>query len=207
MIAEPVLVSRLRRHWGLADAKITVHDGGMGSQTWFVERGDRRWVAKAVARHAGTGFAAGMAIARRLDQAGIPAGAPVPAAGGELVVDAGDGWLALLTWVPGHPLTGQDDSEQEIIGATLAGVHRALAGYQVADAERFHWVDPDADYLALRPWLRPAITAALDALDAAARTPCRGVCCTPTPHPARSGWTRPPAGAGSSTGPTPSTDR
>jgi hypothetical protein len=34
-------------------------------------------------------------------------------------------------------------------------------------AQRFHWVDPDADYLALRPWLRPAIAAALDALDAA----------------------------------------
>jgi hypothetical protein len=27
--------------------------------------------------------------------------------------------------------------------------------------------DPDADYLSLRPWLRPAITAALAALDAA----------------------------------------
>jgi Ser/Thr protein kinase RdoA (MazF antagonist) len=167
VIAEPLLVSFLRRHWGLADAAITVHNGGMGSQTWFVELGDRRWVAKAVARHAGATFAGGMAIARRLHQAGIPAGAPVPAIGGELVVDAGDGWLALLTWVPGHPLTGQDDAEQAVIGATLAEVHRALAGYEIADAQRFHWVDPDADYLALRPWLRPAIVAALEVLDAA----------------------------------------
>jgi len=31
----------------------------------------------------------------------------------------------------------------------------------VAQASRFHWVDPDAEYLSLRPWLRPAITAAL----------------------------------------------
>ena len=46
-------------------------------------------------------------------------------------------------------------------------MHRALAGYDVEAASRFHWVDPDARYLSLRPWLRPAIIAALDALDAA----------------------------------------
>jgi Ser/Thr protein kinase RdoA (MazF antagonist) len=46
-------------------------------------------------------------------------------------------------------------------------VHLALAGYQVPQAQRFHWVDPNADYLTLRPWLRPAVTAALDTLDAA----------------------------------------
>lgn len=34
-------------------------------------------------------------------------------------------------------------------------------------AARSRWVDPAADYLALRPWLRPAIKAALDALDTA----------------------------------------
>lgn len=108
-----------------------------------------------------------MAIARRLDQAGIAAGAPVPSLGGQLAVNIGDAWLALLTWVPGRALTGHDDTEQDLIGKTLATVHQALAGFEVEGAERFHWVDPDADYLALRPWLRPAIKAALDALDTA----------------------------------------
>lgn len=167
MITEAALVSALSRYWGLGSAHVAVHNGGIGSQTWFVELDDRRWVAKAVAPHAGTTFAGGMAIARRLDEAGIPAGPPVPATDGKLVVDAGGGWLALLTWVPGHPLTGRDDAEQAVMGATLARVHRALLGYEVADAERFHWVDPDADYLSLRPWLRPAIVAALDVLEAA----------------------------------------
>jgi homoserine kinase type II len=124
-------------------------------------------VAKAVAPGDGGQFAGGLAIARRLEQAGIPAGAPVPAAGGQLAVDIGDARLALLTWVPGRALTGQGDAEQALIGATLARVHRALAGFDVADAQRFHWVDPSADYLSLRPWLRPAITPALEALDAA----------------------------------------
>lgn len=139
----------------------------MGSQTWFVDLGDCRWVAKAVAPGDGGPLAGGLAIAARLEQAGIPAGAAVPAVGGQLAVDAGDAWVALLTWVPGRPLTGQDGAEQDLIGRTLARVHRALAGYEAPEAQRFHWVDPDADYLALRPWLRPAIKAALDALDAA----------------------------------------
>lgn len=45
-------------------------------------------------------------------------------------------------------------------------MHRALARFEADDGHRFHWVDP-ADYLALRPRLRPAIKAALDALDIA----------------------------------------
>ena len=167
MITEPVLLSCLSRHWGLNNVQVTVHDGGMGSQTWFVGLGDRRWVAKAVAPGDGRPLAGGLAIAGRLDQAGIPAGAPVPAAGGHLAVDVGEAWLALLTWVPGHALAGRDDAEQDLIGRTLAGVHRVLMDHEVPDAQRFHWVDSDADYLALRPWLRPAIAAALDALDAA----------------------------------------
>jgi Ser/Thr protein kinase RdoA (MazF antagonist) len=167
VIDEPVLISCLRQHWGLQGPGVRVHNGGMGSQTWFVELGGRRWVAKAVAPAGGPQLAGGLAIAQRLEAAGIRAGAAVPAAGGELAVDIGAAWLALLTWVPGVALTGQDSAEQEVIGTTLAGVHQALRDFELAGAERFHWVDPAAGYLSLRPWLRPAITAALDALDAA----------------------------------------
>jgi Ser/Thr protein kinase RdoA (MazF antagonist) len=165
VISEPVLVSSLWRYWHLAGGRVTVHNGGMGSQTWFVDLDDRRLVAKAVASRDGAQLAGGMVIARQLEQAGIPAGAPLPAIAGQLVVNAGDDRLALLTWVPGHPLTGLDSAEQGLIGTTLAGVHRALAGYHVETASRFHWVDPDGKYLSLRPWLRPAITAALRDLD------------------------------------------
>lgn len=167
MITETVLVSCLDRYWGLRGVQVTVHNGGMGSETWFAELGDRRWVAKAVAPGDGRPFAGGMAIAQRLEQAGIPAGAPVAALGGQLVVNVGEAWLALLTWVPGQALTGQDDAEQDVMGRTLAKVHKALVGFEVESAQRFHWVDPAAGYLALRPWLRPAIKAALDALDTA----------------------------------------
>jgi homoserine kinase type II len=82
VITEPALVSWLSRYWGLAGARVTEHNGGMGSETWFVDRGDQRWVAKAVAPGGGGQFAGGLAIARRPEQAGIPAGAPVPAGDG-----------------------------------------------------------------------------------------------------------------------------
>jgi Ser/Thr protein kinase RdoA (MazF antagonist) len=167
VITEPMLAAFLGRYWNLVDVRIAIHNGGMGSATWFVERDGGRWVAKAVAPAAGSQFAGGLGIARWLERAGIPAGAPVPAADGQLAVNVGEGWLALLTWVPGHPLTGRDSAERELIGTTLAGVHRALADHTADGAQRFHWVDPDADRLSLRPWLRPAIRAALDALDAA----------------------------------------
>lgn len=167
MITEPELASLLRRHWKLDGARVAVHNGGMGSATWFVTRAGGRWVAKLVAPHTGSQFRGGLATAMTLEQAGIPAGAPVRTADGQLAVDVDAGSLALLTWVPGQPLTGESAAERELIGTTLARVHLALRATSVAGAERFHWVDPGAGHLSLRPWLRPAITAALGELDAA----------------------------------------
>jgi Ser/Thr protein kinase RdoA (MazF antagonist) len=167
VITEPLLISSLEQHWGLAGAQVARNDGGMNSATWLVDSGGRRWVAKAVASADREQFAGGLAVAQRLEQAGIAAGPPLPAAGGQLAVDVGDATLAVLTWVPGHALTGQDHFEQSLIGTTLAQVHRALAGCQLTVARRFHWVDLNAGHLSLRPWLRPAIAAALSALDAA----------------------------------------
>ena len=167
MLTDQLLLSCLAEHWGLRNVRVTAHDGGMGSRTWFVDLDDCRWVAKAVAPNDGSQFAGGLAIATQLERGGIPAGAPIPAADGQLAVDVGDAWLAVLTWVPGRPLVGEDDTEQASIGRTLAAVHQVLTGFVVAKAERFHWVDPEADYLALRPWLRPAISEALDVLAAA----------------------------------------
>jgi Ser/Thr protein kinase RdoA (MazF antagonist) len=159
------LAACLSEHWHLAEARISRHDGGMGSRTWIVEHDQTRWVAKVVAPADGAALAGGLQIARRLTRAGIPAGAAVPALTGELTIPMGDHWLALLTWVPGTPLTGEDEAEQRTIGSTLAQVHAALRDFRLATAERFHWVDPQADYLSLRPWLRPAVTAAVQALD------------------------------------------
>lgn len=194
-----MLVSCLQRNWGLAGARVIVHNGGMGSQTWFVDLGGHRWVAKAVAANAGEHLAGGMAVADRLEHACIRAGAAVPADDGRLVITSDGASLALLTWVPGEPLTGDSVAEQQLIGKTLAQVHEALAGFELASVQRFHWVDPTADYLGLRRWLRPAILEALADLDAV--YPDRMVWgLLHAPRPMRSGGTAPAAGVASSTG-------
>lgn len=52
---------------GPAGAEVTDHHGGMNSATWFVTRGARRWVAKAVPTTAAALAAAlRVATARRL---------------------------------------------------------------------------------------------------------------------------------------------
>jgi homoserine kinase type II len=161
-----MLTAYLGQYWNLSDVRITALHTGMSSATWIVERGDGKWVAKLVAPHAGRQFGRALELPGCLERSGIPAGVPVTAIDGRLAVDVGDGWLALLSWVPGDPLTGRSKADKQLIGNTLAMVHRALADSETADANRFHWVDPDASYLSLRPWLRPAISAALVALDA-----------------------------------------
>lgn len=62
-------------------------------------------------------------------------------------------------------LAGEGPEEQRLIGRTLGRVHRALAEVRVPAAERFHWVDPTADHLGVRAWVRPAVTVAVRELN------------------------------------------
>ena len=84
MITERALVSRLSQHWDLTGVQVTIHNGGMGSETWFVDLDHRRWVAKAVAPRDGAQFARGLAIAQRLERVSrgvvkVPEGSLYPA--------------------------------------------------------------------------------------------------------------------------------
>jgi Ser/Thr protein kinase RdoA (MazF antagonist) len=164
MLAEETVRLCLAREWGLPGARLTRIDGGMGSRTWVVEDAGRRWVLKAVAAGLGEQMAGGLAVAQRLERAGIPAGGPEPTRAGDLVTAAEGCRLGLLTWVPGDPLTGQEEHERRLIGLTLGRVHQALSGQVVPGTRRFHWVDPAAAHLSLRSWLRPAIAAAVAAV-------------------------------------------
>jgi homoserine kinase type II len=161
VVSDDDLRAALAQRWRLPEAAVEVHDGGMNSSTWFVTLGDRRWVAKAVEPSAVRRFRGGLTVAARLDEAGIAAGGPVPTVDDRFVVFVADRPLALLSWVPGAPLTGADEPEQRVIGATLAAVHAALAGATVDDTDGFHWVDPEADHLSVRPWVRGAVAAAV----------------------------------------------
>jgi aminoglycoside phosphotransferase (APT) family kinase protein len=166
MISDETVRELLLRTWGLGEGtSITRHDGGMGSQTWIIDQGGRRWVAKAVAPHLAEPFAHGLQVARLLGDAGISAGTPVPALSGPVTADTVSGdRVGLLTWVPGAPLTGAGEGEQRLIGETLARVHSVLRDRTVPGAQHFHWVDPAAPHLGLRPWIHPAVSAAVGEL-------------------------------------------
>ncbi len=152
----------LDRAWGLAGAEVLPHHGGMNSQTWTVAHAGLRYVAKSVPPAAARDLTGGLAVAAHLHRAGVASGPPVPARDGRTVVTVAGRPLALLVRVPGRPLEADD---QPLIGATLARVHRALAGFGLPAARRFHWVDPAAPHLDVAPWVRPAVAAALAGVD------------------------------------------
>ncbi len=157
------LAACLSEAWGLGKAAIESHDRGMNSRTWFVTDGADRYVAKAVPAVDQRRFASGLAVAAHVQAAGIPAGAAVRTRDGRSVVDLDGYVLALLTFVEGAGLVGDTEAEQRLIGSTLARAHRALQGVTVPEADRFHWIDPDAEHLGIRDWVRPAVVDALAA--------------------------------------------
>jgi Ser/Thr protein kinase RdoA (MazF antagonist) len=162
-IPTAAVASWLAKDWGLPGLTVVPHAGGMNSQTWLVTDGAVRWVAKAVPSTAGRQLAGGLSVAARVQAAGIPAGAPIPTPDGRSTVTREGRTLALLTFVDGVGLNGTDESEQRLIGATLARAHAAIAGLEIASAERFPRLDAEAEHLGIRPWIRPAIADALAA--------------------------------------------
>jgi hypothetical protein len=110
----------LAQDWALPGVTVVPHHGGMNSRTWIVSRDPSHWIAKAVPSAEGRNLSAGLSLATRVQAAGIPAGAPLTTPDGRPTVTR-HGWtLALLTFVDGAGLFGKVESEQRLIGATLA---------------------------------------------------------------------------------------
>lgn len=165
-LASARVAAGLADRWGLTAVSLTPNDGGMNSQTWFADTEDERFVAKAVpADRAGT-FEAGLATATLVEATGLRAGAPVPTTDGRSCVRIDDAIVALLRFVPGAELTGESVEECALMGSTLGRAHLALAGQEVNGAGRFHWIDPTAPHLDVRPWVRPEVEAAIAGYDA-----------------------------------------
>jgi hypothetical protein len=143
-------------------------DGGGGSDwphSWRVSVGAQLFLARHLPLARRAQFEAGLRAAERLESNGIAAGEPVRAADGALTVATeGGGFLALLRWVPGRPLHGDDPIDQQWWGDTLATVHRVLAGFTHPGLARFYSVHPEAPHLSLEDWLRPAVQAAVTAV-------------------------------------------
>jgi len=157
------LAEVLDREWGLSGVRVTVHNGGMNSLTWWVDRGGHRWVAKSVPATEHASLLGGLRIAARVAAAGVPTGAPVLTRRGGITAWIGDRPIALLEYVPGEGLSTRATDHRRI-GATLGRVHAALTDPTGVTATVFDWLDPAADHLEARAWIRPAVTAAIQAV-------------------------------------------
>lgn len=157
----------LAERWGIEGARVEPLEGGMSSLTWSVEDdAGRRYAVKSVdAARYGVQFAEGLTAAARLGAAGIPAGAPVPTRGNTLTVLDDGRAIALLAWVAGTPVEQETPDGMATVGRTLARAHVALGTVPGATTIQ-PYLDPATGHLDVRPWVRPAIERAREAVDA-----------------------------------------
>lgn len=167
MIEDNVVVAALG-HWDLGEhTAVRRHGRGMNSATWLVSTEAGRWIAKAVPASMAAQFEAGLVAAARLEAAGLPAGAPLATRTGALSVAVAGRQLALLRYAGGRELDPTDPAEQRLWGATLARAHAILQALPPpTGVQGWHWVDPTAPHLDAEPWVRPAVQAAVERLQA-----------------------------------------
>lgn len=153
------LPSLVRAGWDRQAGIIVSITGGMNSTTALIELDDGRFVAKWVRAASAGALDAGSSIALRLASSGLPTGEPLLTARGRLsFATPNGGSLALLRHVPGQPLTGTTEHDQQLMATALDGVHTAeamphrSAMFMVDMVELIHDVEP---------WIRPAVTTVL----------------------------------------------
>lgn len=147
-------------HWGRTPTAVETLGGGMNSATALVRFDQDRFVAKWVAQAGGPAMRVGADIARRLAEHGLSSGPPLPTSTGDLVVPVADGFLALLEFVAGTPLTDAAE-EQVIIATTLADAHRAL-GTELKQDTFFPWLGDNPALAEVADWVLPSINFVQD---------------------------------------------
>lgn len=160
------MLTALEDSWGWVGARLTAHDGGMNSLTWWVDHDEIRAVAKWVPRDEARHLQAGVAAALLAGSDGLATGTPYAALDGRLWADVDEGCLVLLALVPGVELSGEDPDDQERIGAALARAHRQTVGHVVSEAWQQFWVDPAAAHLGVDEEVRTAVAKAVAAVRA-----------------------------------------
>ena len=161
---DDLLHSMLRDQWHLVPAAITALPGGLLSHGWEVTAGGERYVARLADPGARQPVEAGLAAAGHLRESGIEAGEPLRTLAGGLTAETPAGALAVLRRAPGRTLDGRDPVDQQFWGDRLGAVHRRLQGFHHPGLRRWNLLDPEAAYLGIEPWLRPAVAEAVTAM-------------------------------------------
>ncbi|HKS99152.1 MAG TPA: phosphotransferase [Rugosimonospora sp.] len=164
MVTEDQIRAALRTQWHLPPDECAPLSASERARTWLVSAGGERYVAKLVPEAGREQLQVSLAVAEHLDRIGFAVGGPVWSVDGMLAVPVpvGDttGVLALLKYVPGHPLDGDSPVDQLWWGDLLGAVHRGLSGFSHPKLIRLRPLNPDLPHLSLEPWLRPAVAGA-----------------------------------------------
>jgi Ser/Thr protein kinase RdoA (MazF antagonist) len=161
--ADAELAEALTQEWLLEPILTPIP--AMNSSTWHVESRDKKFILKITTPDQ----APGLKTAAWLESHGLPAGAPIRTTvrGGRLI--------ALLKFVDGRPLSGDDPEDVRIIGETLARAHRLLTGCRAPRAMTtwpWVWLDPG---LIPEEQLRHAAAAAIRRAERAAPPLTHGI--------------------------------
>jgi Ser/Thr protein kinase RdoA (MazF antagonist) len=157
--------------WPLpAPVAVSELGAGFAGETWLIEAGDRRYVAK-LCYDAQATFETGLRIADIVERHGIPSGAPLRTSDGALSVlvahpPGHQHPLALLHFVPGRPLDVAASGAQHVVGRLLGRVHRILHDDGTitgpGDALFTYLTESRPEVFSRYPWLRPLLLRAVD---------------------------------------------
>ena len=158
------LLLRLLQNWDLGEVfEIVPLQGGINAETWRLETARGTFAAKFAFDE--TAFEGGVEIAEQLEFAGFSAGRPVRRRDGSMVLFSPQGALAVTAFVPGSPLDVSNTNGMRIWGSTMALLHRTLLRLpRIPGGVRrwpWRWLDPEADHVTSRPWLRATLRSAL----------------------------------------------
>jgi Ser/Thr protein kinase RdoA (MazF antagonist) len=151
-------IPRLRaalKAWDVEDADVLEIKPGVTSDVFLVMHGGARFVAKYCydyREYFEVGLRASTIVRDRLGDGRVSVSVPVPAASGELTQmvawpDGVDHPLALLTYVPGDPVQGDDADAPELLGEVCGRVHASLLGVEPRDVGITQLpTEPDGNY-------------------------------------------------------------
>jgi homoserine kinase type II len=154
----------LRTIWHRAADECVARPAGLDAADWAVHAGGTEYVVRVVAGSRRSSFEAGLAAAEHLTGFDLPAATAIRTIDGATTSVLGDEAAALVRHVPGRPLDATDPVDQQWWGDALGAAHRHLSGFRHSGLAKFHSVRAEAAHLAVEPWVRPAVAAAVAAV-------------------------------------------
>jgi Ser/Thr protein kinase RdoA (MazF antagonist) len=156
------------QEWSVRPWHRDAADLGYNSHTHLVIHESERYVVKVVPKEVGPKYTDGLAVAALVEAAGIPTGAPVPTAAGDLTAYDGERCWGVLRFLDGTRVDTADARHLGLVGQTLGRIHAVLQHVEppphLLRWDQLGGAFGDAPFLADKAWILEAFGAAFAAL-------------------------------------------